>query len=164
MVSWSLNRSHTLSSSSTVSPWDAGRAKSAWCWWRVWAEPPSCFWISCLRCPTGTTGPCLPSGGKKKERMVQFGSCCRRNKGNESHTETPLSVTMVTEFELTLLDTTLKKITILITEKNCRTSWLCGHRRGSEVRSQFGASSMTETVKGQRPDKSYTWRWIREEN
>lgn len=44
----------------STSPWDAERAKSAWCWWRVWAGPPSYSWTSCLRCPTGTTGQRLP--------------------------------------------------------------------------------------------------------
>lgn len=124
-------------SQSTVSPWDAGRATSAWCWWRVWAEPPSCSWTSCLRCPTGTTGPCLPSGGEKEEQMVQLGLLLpQKQQGEETSTGTPASVTMVTELELTLLETT-----VIIWGGNGRSSWRCGRRRRWEVWWEFGASS-----------------------
>lgn len=72
-----FNAHTTPPSCFSTSPWDAERAMSAWCWWRVWAGPPSYSWTSCLRCPTRTTGPRLPCQqtieGKEKDKEEKRG-------------------------------------------------------------------------------------------
>lgn len=50
------------------SPWDAERARSAWCWWHVWARPPSYSLTSCLHCLTGMPGPRWPCQKRKQAR------------------------------------------------------------------------------------------------
>lgn len=47
------------------SPWDAGRAMSAWCWWRVWAGPPVCSWTSCPHHQGGRWDPGSPVRGEE---------------------------------------------------------------------------------------------------
>lgn len=52
------------------SPWGAGRAMSAWCWWRVWAGLPVCSWISCPHHQGGRWDPGSPVRTKGMRREL----------------------------------------------------------------------------------------------
>lgn len=76
--------------------------------------------------------------------MVQFGYCCRRNKGDNSYPETPPSVTMATEFDLTVLKKIIMKKKKIAEPLDCVDA-----QEGQKSGRWFGASSRAETVKGQ---------------
>lgn len=113
-------------------------------------NPPLVFGLLVFAVQQGRQVHVYLSGGEKEEQMVQFGYCCRRNKGDKSYAETPPSVTMVTEFEF---DGTRKKMTTGKRKlQNLLTVWT-----QERVRSLVNVWCFFKGGNSERSDKSFTW-------